>query len=376
MNVFKKVTFVDPFLTIPIFVLILIGLVMVFSASSLMASENYSDSLFFLKRQVVFLILGLCVGLVFFFLQLRWLKNFSSPILLAVCGALLLVIFFGTRSHHATRWLNLGFFKFQPSEFMKPALLMFVAKYLSKKGNDIKNFQMGLLPLLIVLSVVFALILAQPDFGTVVVLALSVFVMLFVSGARWAHLSGILAVFGVASYFLLFNVAYRRRRLFAFMDPWADPQGSGFQIIQSLLSFQRGGVSGQGLGDGTQKLLYLPEAHTDFIFSVIAEELGLMGSLIIIVLFLIFVVQGFRLSLRLQEAFVSQLALGLTTLIGFQAFLNMAVVTAMVPTKGLTLPFISYGGSSLLSTFICVGILFSLSAWNNWSEIQAKRSLQ
>ena len=263
----KKATNVDPILLLAVAALLSLGTIMIYSSSSMMATEKFGDDMYFLKRHISFLLLGVAATCVLFFLQLRWVKLLALPILGLSILALVVTLFSsaGVEANHATRWLKLGYFKFQPSEFVKPALLLYVASYISRKGKKIQDFQQGLLPMLLVIGLVFMLILKQPDFGTLVVLAVTILMMLFVGGARISHLSLLCAFFGMLSYFAVFGVGYRKKRLLSFLDPWGDPSGSGFQIIQSFMAFQRGGAVGRGLGDGTQKLLYLPEAHTDFI---------------------------------------------------------------------------------------------------------------
>ncbi|MFH1263725.1 MAG: putative lipid II flippase FtsW [Pseudomonadota bacterium] len=370
-----KFAHVNPVVLTAVMVLLVIGTVMVYSASSLTAAEQFKDSAHYLKRHLFSGAIGLVAMTIVFLLNLRWLKAAALPGLV-ICGLLLLVTALtshGVEAKHATRWLSFRGFTFQPSEFAKPFLLLYVAAYLAKKGEGITDFFRGLLPLLLTVGGVLLLILRQPDFGTAVALALCVLVMLFVARARLWHIGGLAALVSVSGFFLIQGAGYRRRRLLAFLNPWGDPQGSGFQILQSFVAFQRGGLQGQGLGDGTQKLLYLPEAHTDFIYSVIAEELGILGCMLVIACFVCIVYQGFRLALKIRDTFGSQAALGLTTLIGTQAVLNMAVVTALVPTKGMTLPLVSYGGSSLIAMLIAIGILLSLSSTIAGSKPMARR---
>jgi cell division protein FtsW len=354
----------DPVLLSSALGLLVFGTIMVYSASSITAVESFNDSAYYLKRHVLSAGLGLTGLVLALLVNVRWLRLSSLPGLIAI-GALLLataVTSYGTEAKHATRWLTFHGFTFQPSEFAKPLLILYVAAYLAKKGDGIRDFFKGLLPLLATVGAILLLILRQPDFGTAVVLAVCVFVMLFVARARLWHLGLLASVALSGAFFLIQGAAYRRQRILAFLNPWEDSKGSGFQIIQSFVAFQRGGLQGQGLGDGTQKLFYLPEAHTDFIYSVIAEELGILGCMAVIALFVCIVVQGLRLALQIRDTFGSQVALGLTTLVGAQAIVNMAVVTALVPTKGLTLPLVSYGGSSLIATLVSVGILLSLSS--------------
>jgi cell division protein FtsW len=372
---FRKLAHIDPVLFVSTAGLLVIGTVMVFSSSSIIGADRYGNSAYFLKRHLIYLTMGLSVMGVLFFINIRGLRKLAIPGLILSAATLTLTALtsLGTSAKHAVRWLSLGGFTVQPSEFAKPLIILYIAAYLSKRGDKVQDFRKGLLPLLLTLGTVLLLILRQPDFGTCVVIAATTIAMLFVSRTKPWHLAALVLSGMVGGYALIQAAAYRRNRLLAFLDPWKDPQGSGFQIIQSFVAFQRGGFSGQGLGDGVQKLLYLPEAHTDFIFSVIAEELGFIGSSFVIFLFACLVVRGMQLALRIREPFAYQLSFGLTVLIGVQAFLNMAVVMGAVPTKGLTLPFISYGGSSLISMMASVGILFSLFSTVTVSRRMARK---
>ncbi|MEZ4819351.1 MAG: putative peptidoglycan glycosyltransferase FtsW [Bdellovibrionota bacterium] len=276
---------------------------------------------------------------------------------------------------HATRWLSLGGFRFQPSEMIKPWFILFTAGYIERMGPKIQSFKQGLLPLLCMQGFVLLLILKQPDFGTTVTIGSVLILMVFVAGAKLEHLLALVGSGLITMAYLIFSTEYRRKRFFSFLNPWADPQGDGFQMIQSLIAFERGGLAGQGLGDGTQKLLYLPEAHTDFIFSVIGEELGFIGCAAVVILFFIIMVQGIRLSIRIQDQYASILAMGITVLISLQGLFNMGVVMGLLPTKGLTLPLVSYGGSSLISTMFSLGLLLSLSSSISHQKAKISRVL-
>jgi cell division protein FtsW len=360
------------------FCLIMLGTIMIYSASSPIAAEHFGSHTFFLKKHFVMLFLGMIALLGGFFVPLQVLRKYAFPMLVVVFMMLLFVGFsrFGVESKHATRWLNIFGFRFQPSEFAKPIVILFVASYIERVGTKLQKFMDGLLPILTIVGIVCLVLLKQPDFGTAVTVGFTVFIMLFVANARMKHVLALLAGGMISAYFLVMNVAYRRARIMSFWDPWADAQGKGFQIIQSFIAFKRGGIQGQGLGDGTQKLLYLPEAHTDFIYSVIAEELGFLGCTIVILLFAVLVFRGLALAVKIRDTFGSMLALGLTTLLGMQAFFNMGVVMGLLPTKGLTLPFVSYGGSALVSNMFAIGLLLSLSASLSSNERMAKRSVR
>ncbi|MDT8441651.1 MAG: putative lipid II flippase FtsW [Desulfuromonadales bacterium] len=341
-----------------------LGVVMVFSSSSIMALRDYGSSLYFLKKQGLFALVGLGVlALLMRFDYQRWHK-LAWPLLL-VCIALLTAVLVpgvGRKIGGATRWINLAGWTFQPAELAKLALVIFMAHSLSRKQEKVKSFKLGLLPYMLILALLLGLLLAQPDLGSAVTLGVVAVTMLLVAGTRLSYLAGIALLSLPFLYFLVMNVDYRRRRILAFLNPWEDPSNSGFQIIQSWIAFGSGGTIGNGLGESRQKLFFLPEAHTDFIFSVVGEELGFIGVLVIASMFCLLILRGIRTALHAPDAFGCYLAFGLTLLIGLEAFANMAVVMGMVPTKGLALPLLSYGGTSLLTTLAAVGILLNVSA--------------
>ena len=259
------------------------------------------------------------------------------------------------------RWLKIQSFSFQPSEFAKLGLVIFLAYLLAKKEEKIRSFSFGFLPPVLLSGLVIALVMKEPDFGAAFFLTVMVFLLLFVSGARVIYIAGAFLVAIPVAYALLINVGYRYKRLMSFIRPWEDPSGTSFQIIQSFLSFGSGGLFGLGLGEGRQKLFFLPAPHTDFIFSVIGEELGLVGAMVVVLLFFILTLRGIQIGLSLEDRFGVYLALGITLMISLQAVINMGVVLGLLPTKGLTLPFISYGGTSLIANLAGVGILLHLS---------------
>jgi cell division protein FtsW len=274
---------------------------------------------------------------------------------------LVLVPSFGSAAKGARRWMHIGPINIQPAELTKFVVVIYVSAYISKKQDQLTKFARGLLPPLIILGVLSALILLEPDMGTVVVMGLVVVTLLFLAGARIQHLAllSLCALPAVAA--LIFGSSYRRQRLMTFLSPWKNASDSGFQITQSFLAFGSGGSFGVGLGEGKQKLFFLPEAHTDFVLALIGEELGLIGSIAIVLLFGLFVIKGFQIAGRARSAFGRHLAMGITMLVGMQALVNAGVVTGLLPTKGLTLPFVSYGGSSLVANLFGVGILLSIS---------------
>ena len=342
--------------------LVLAGIIMVFSASAVMANERFHSPYYFLLRQGAWALLGLVGMSVLMHVDYRHYRN---PILvftgLFICAVLLLAVFFLDKSHNTHRWFQLGFLSFQPSEITKIFLVIFLAFFLEKRIGQINDLRHTLMPCLAVLAVFFFLIVAEPDLGTSVSIIAVAFILLFSSGLAYRYVVGILLSLIPPLFCLIFFFPYRMRRVLAFLDPWSDPQGAGFQIIQSLIAVGTGGLTGVGLMEGKQKLFYLPEPHTDFIFAVISEELGLVGCLFLITLFGVFLWRGLRLSLRAPDPFGQYLGVGLTMMVVCQAFINLSVVLGLLPTKGIPLPFISSGGSSLLISLLGVGILLNVS---------------
>jgi len=339
-----------------------IGIVMVYSASFPVGAERMGDPFHFLKKQAIAGALGIGLLLLAARMNYRYWQALAIPLLLGSIVCLGLVFVPGVRQQigGAFRWLKVGPFSFQPAELAKLALVIYLARWLTRKEGRMESFTAGFLPPVIVAGILFLLVFKQPDFGTGVLFAAVVFLMLFAGGTRLRLLGGaFLAAVPVLAY-LAFRADYRIGRLLAFWDPWKDPGGTGFQIIQSFLAFGAGRISGVGLGEGKQKLFYLPEIHTDFILSVIGEELGLIGVTLIIFLFLALIIRGFQSCLRAPDLFGTYLALGITTLVSIQTLLNMGVVTGLLPTKGSTLPFISYGGTSLMINLMAVGILLNV----------------
>lgn len=343
--------------------LTLVGLVMVFSASAIVAGNRFQDPGFFLKRQVAWLALGLLLMHLTSRIDYTLWKKLSIPMLLGMLLLLVMVLVpgIGVAAKGARRWLRLGPISMQPAEMVKLVTAIYMAAYLTRKGDKITSFREGLLPALIVLGLLSGLVLLEPDFGTVVVLGLVTVGMCFLAGARVSHLLtlGLCAIPLVLM--LILGSSYRRQRLMTFLAPWKEASAAGFQITQSFLAFGSGGPFGVGLGEGKQKLYFLPEAHTDFVLALVGEELGLVGTATVILLFAVFVWRGFQIATRARVPFGRYLGMGITLLIGGQALVNAAVVTGLLPTKGLTLPFVSYGGSSLVVSLIGVGVLLSIS---------------
>jgi cell division protein FtsW len=282
--------------------------------------------------------------------------------LLGITTLLLISVFFLDRSHNTHRWIRFGgWFSFQPSEVAKPALILFLAYFLEMRTKLMHDWRSTLLPAIVPTVVFLGLIAKQPDLGTAIACAGVTATILYVAGVRFRYFGYALASAVLPLYLLIFRVKWRYERILAFLDPYSDPQGRGFHIIQSMIAVGTGGVTGLGLMEGKQKLFYLPEPHTDFIFSVVAEEVGLVGSLIVIALFVLFLYRGFRAALHIEEPFGRYLATGITSMVVLQALFNISVVLGLMPTKGIPLPFISYGGTSLFVTLACVGVLLNIT---------------
>ena len=343
-------------------ILVFIGLVMIFSASAVMAKERYGSAYEFLLKQLVWAVAGVAVMVIFMMVDYKRLQHpaliFTQLGLTTLC---LIAVFFLDRAHGTHRWFHLGPVSFQPSEFAKPAIIFFLAWFLHDKIKAMDDWRNTLIPAIVPTTVFLALIVFQPDLGTSIACAGITACVLFVAGIRLRYFGYAIAASILPLYFLIFHVAYRKDRILAFLNPYSDPQGRGFHMIQSLIAVSTGGVTGLGLMEGKQKLFYLPEPHTDFIFAVTAEELGLVGALAVIILFAIFLWRGTRAALRTQDNFGRFLAVGITSMIVLQAFINISVVLGLMPTKGIPLPFVSYGGSSLFVTLACVGVLLNIT---------------
>ena len=344
-------------------ILSLVGLVMVFSASAVLANTRYHDSIYFLKRHVLWLAMGFLAMHVALRMDYMAWRKLALPLLglSVVLLILVLVPSIGVMVKGARRWLHLGPFSMQPAELAKLALVIYLAAYLAKKEGRLQRFWSGFVPPLLVFGLMAILVLLQPDLGTVVMMGLVTAGMLFLGGARVVHLLGLALAALPPAAALIWLSEYRWQRFLTFLSPWEDPQNAGFQMTQSFLAFGSGGAFGVGLGEGKQKLFFLPEAHTDFVLALVGEELGLVGAGSIVVLFAALVLRGFRVAGRARKPFGRHLAHGITLLIGLQAVINAGVVTGLLPTKGMTLPFVSYGGSSLITTLLGVGILLSVS---------------
>ncbi|MBN1614103.1 MAG: putative lipid II flippase FtsW [Deltaproteobacteria bacterium] len=355
---------VDSILLLVTLILVAVGTVMIYSSSSILAMERFKDAQYFLKKQIFFVILGIVLMILLTKISYQKMKELALPaiVLSAVLLILLMLPHMGIQAGGARRWLNLGVASFQVTEFVKIALVLFLANLLAKNVEDIKDFKYGVLLPLCVTFFIIGLIMLQPDFGTAVIVALIMMMMLYLTGSRVKHLSGLVAAAIPIGIYFIMHKSYRMARVTSFLNPWDDPRDSGFQIIQSLLSFGSGGAFGVGLGDGMQKLFYLPEPHTDFILSIIAEESGFIGVALIILLFALFALRGFIIAFKAPDLFGTLLAAGLTMVIALEAFINIAGVMGLIPLKGLALPFVSYGGSALIMSLIAVGILLNISS--------------
>ncbi len=357
----KRVSVDGWLFTVPL-ILVFVGLVMVFSASAVMAKERYGSGYYFLLRQVGWAAAGIIAMVVAMKVDYRRYKHpgwvFS---LLGSTTLLLISVFFLDRAHNTHRWIHFAGFSFQPSEVAKVAVILFLAYFLENRIHSMHDWRSTLLPAVLPTLIFLVLIVLQPDLGTAIACAAITGCIMFVAGLELRYLGYACGLSVLPLYFLVVRVPWRWARITAFLNPYSDPQGKGFHIIQSLIAVSTGGITGMGFMEGKQKLFYLPEPHTDFIFAVTAEELGLLGSLVVLLLFGIFLWRGVRTGLRTQDMFGRLLAVGITSMVVVQAFINISVVLGMMPTKGIPLPFVSYGGSSLFVTLACVGVLLNIT---------------
>jgi cell division protein FtsW len=355
----------DPLLLGSVGLLIALGLVMVFSASSATAYALFHDTAYFVKRQAAYLAAGLAFAYAAYRLDYRRLKTIA-PAIVGIAFVLLvltLIPHVGLTSGGARRWLGFRAVSFQPSEFAKLALVVFFAAKLSQIGEGVRSLSKGVVPLLLVTAMLAMPVFVEPDMGTASLLIFTAFALLFTAGARFEHLiMCVLAMLPMAAI-AVGSSAYKRARIFAFIDPWKDAQNTGFHIVQSLLALGSGGIFGLGLGASRQKYFYLPEAHTDFIFAVLGEELGMLGGLLVIALFVVFAVRAIDVALHAPDRFGMLLAMGCTFLIVIQAFINIGVVTSSWPVTGVPLPFISFGGTSLIVSLVAVALIANVGRY-------------
>ncbi len=356
----------NKFLLVVVIILSLFGALMIYSSSYVWASYKFNDPYKYLKAQLIFLIIG--------YILMLFVSNYSyhnyrkySNIIFTLCLIMLILVLIpgiGSIRNGSRSWFGIGGFGIQPSEFTKLALIIFTSKYLTNNERNLKDIKKGVFPILAILMLVFGLIMLEPDFGTGVVIVMTIVVLLFVSGVKMNFFIkiGVIGIIGVVILILI--APYRMERIISFVNPWSDPLGSGFQIIQSLYAIGPGGLLGLGLGNSIQKHFYLPEPQTDFIFAIISEEFGFMGVLIVSILFITIIYLGFKIAINCEDKFGKYLAFGITFGLAFQALLNLMVVVGLIPVTGVTLPFLSYGGSSLLISMLSIGILLNISKHN------------
>ena len=354
---------INTVLLISIIIISIFGIIMIYSASYIWAEYKYNDPLKYVKNQSLFFLIGLILLYLFSKLDYKWYYKNSNKILLVCFILLILVLILGIGSirNGSRSWFGIGPFGIQPSEAAKIGLIIFTSKYLSNNENEIKNIKKGVLPILGITLLIFFIIMLQPDFGTGTILVMSIIGLLFVGGVslKFFLKIGLIGVAGVIG--LIIIAPYRLARILSFVDPWKDPLGSGFQIIQSMYAIGPAGLFGMGFGNSIQKHFYLPEPQTDFIFSIISEEFGFLGVIIVTILFLIIIISCFNISLKANNLFSKYLAFGITFQFSFQALMNLMVVVGLIPVTGVTLPFLSYGGSSLLISMSSMGILLNIS---------------
>jgi cell division protein FtsW len=352
----------DKFLFIATLLLVCTSVVMVYSASAVLALEKFQDPYYFLFKQAAWVLIGLSLLPIAMRIDYR---QYREPAViwtgLAIVVLALIAVLFGQPRNGATRWLGVGPLGVQPSELAKLAVVIFTAALLERRMERIDEISYSLLPIAVVVGSVAALILLQPDLGTAVSVTMIAAVMVFAAGMSYGYLAGLFLAALPGLYVLLMSSEYRRKRMMAFLNPWDDPLGGGFQMIQSMIAVATGGIVGRGLMGGKQKLFYLPEPHNDFIYAVISEELGLIGASIVLTCFAVIIWRGLRAAVRAPDRFGAFLAIGLTTMVAFQALFNISVVLGLLPTKGIPLPFVSAGGSSLLINMIGMGMLLNIS---------------
>jgi cell division protein FtsW len=338
-----------------------IGIVAVYSSSVMAAHATYGDSARFLKHHVVAIGMGLLCGLGCLSVPYQVLRRSGHWLLLVAIGLLALVLVLGPEVGGAHRWFRIGRWSLQPSEFAQLALILYLADRLARTAPVLQDFWRGLLPPLMTTGLVAGMVLVQPDLGTASALGAVSLLLLAVARARWQHLVGVVVVAAVVLVWLVAAEEYRRQRILAFLNPWKDPRGSGYQILQSFFALASGGLLGVGVGGSLQKLFYLPNAHTDFIFAIIGEELGLVGTTAVIGLFALFLACGFRMAMAAHDLFSKYLVCGFVGMLGLEAMIHIAVVTGLMPTKGLPLPFVSYGGTSMVMNLVACGLIFNAS---------------
>lgn len=353
----------DLFLFCSVIILMLFGVIMIYSASSIWAEYKFNDSFYYVKRQLIFAIIGIFLSIVVSKIDYQ-LYHQKSNLILIICFILLILVAIpgvGSIRNGSRSWFGIGSFGIQPSEAAKLGMIIFTSKYLTNSTKFLKSYKQGVFPILGILFLMFGLIMLQPDLGTGVILVISIISLLFIAGVNMKFFigGGILGIIGVI--ILIIIAPYRMDRITSFVDPWKDPLGTGFQIIQSLYAIGPGGLLGTGFLNSIQKHFYLPEPQTDFIFSIIAEEFGIIGTIFVVGMFSLIIYRGLKIALKSNDRFAKYLAFGMTFQLAFQTLMNLMVVIGMIPVTGVTLPFLSYGGSSLLITMCSIGILLNIS---------------
>jgi cell division protein FtsW len=343
-----------------VILLLLLSMVMIGSASLSVADVRYGDPLRIISHWLIYIPIGLAMAWAVSSVQPDWWRAASLSLLGLSLLLMITVLIFGVKINGATRWFSLAGITLQPVEFFKPAIILYMAYYMAAFPERLKNFSSGLAPMLVVLSIAIILLLIQPDFGNAALLVIVAFGMWFVGGVPIRHLLALVMAVVPIGLVAIIAEPYRAKRLFSFTDPWADPFGSGYQLVQSMIAFGSGGLTGSGLGQGVQKLFYLPEAFTDFIAAVLAEELGLAGTLTLILLFALLIWRGLQIAMRAKEPFERLLVLGCILLIAISCMINLGAVMGILPTKGMPIPFFSYGGSALFGNCILVGLILSV----------------
>jgi len=344
------------------FILVTFGIIMIYSTSAISAEDKFADQYYFLKRQLMWAGFAIVAMVVASLVPMDSLKTMSKPLLILIWFFLILVLIpgIGTKVGGARRWLRFGGWSFQPAEMAKLVLIIYSAHFLSRKHVEVEKFCHGILPLVIVLAVTVGLILKQPDFGTSVITGTVILVLMFVAGANIKHLLLMAGAAMPVAVLMIFKESYRLQRMLVFINPWKDPSNTGYQITQSFIALGSGGFAGKGLGHSVQKLYYLPESYTDFIFSIIGEEMGFIGTSIIVLLFVGFFCVGMKICKNAPDRFTYLIGIGVTVMIALQGIIHMGVVSGCLPTKGLPLPFVSFGGSSLLVTMTGAGLLVNI----------------
>ncbi len=354
---------IDVPLIVTVFIICLYGIIMIYSASSVWAEYKFNDKLHYVIMQSAFFVIGIIMMIIVSKIPYKFYLRYSNKILL-VCFILLILVLIpgiGSVRNGSRSWFGIGGLGIQPSEFMKLGLIIFTSKYIYNNPKDMRSVKKGAFPILLVTMLAFFLIMLQPDFGTGTILVMTIVAMLFVSGVDFSFFIKIGMIGMVGVVLLIIAAPYRMERIVSFLNPWSDPLGTGFQAIQSLYAIGPGGLFGMGFGNSIQKHFYLPEPQTDFIFSIISEELGILGIISVATLFLIIILRCIKISIKSPDSFAKFLTFGIIFQLAFQTLLNLAVVVGLIPVTGVTLPFFSYGGSSLIITLISMGVILNIS---------------